>query len=391
MKVPLLDIKAQLESLRDDIVRAVSDVIDSTQYIMGPEVISLEEKIANYSNCRYGVGVSSGTDALLVSMMALNIGPGDYVVTTPYSFFATMGVILRTGAKPLFADINPETYNIDPQAIAELIELNAEKKIKAILPVHLYGQCADMEAINGIADKYGIPVVEDAAQAIGAEYPLKNDEQIQWRRAGSMGLAGCFSFFPSKNLGGIGDGGMIVSNDEEFSNKIKLLRNHGAYPKYYHELVGGNFRLDPVQATVLNVKFDHLEEWHRQRRRNAEYYTSLFDQTPLITNHILTCPRAVYKEDDGGEKRNYHIYNQYVIRVQRRDDLRDWLRKNEIGCEVYYPVPLHLQKCLGKDMEIPSLPHAEKAAEETIALPVYPELSNQMQEYVVETIAEFYR
>lgn len=390
MKIPLLDIRAQLGPLRDDIIEAVTAVIDSTQYIMGPEVVSLEEQIAAYSDCRAGVGVSSGTDALLVSLLALDVGPGDRVLTTPYSFFATMGVILRRGAQPVFADIDPVTYNIDPQAVAELLESDSERKIKAILPVHLYGQCADMDPLMELASQYNVPVIEDAAQAIGAEYPQKNGDGVLWQKAGSIGLAGCFSFFPSKNLGGIGDGGMVVSNDDDFAAKMKLLRNHGAYPKYYHELVGGNFRLDPVQAAVLKIKLSYLEEWHKGRRQNADYYNTLFEQTSLVADQQVSCPRAVYQNETDSDKRNFHIYNQYVIRVQRRDELRDWLRKNDIGCEIYYPVPLHRQKCLGTDRVTPPLKHAERAAKETIALPIYPELSNQMQEYVVEMIGKFY-
>jgi len=391
MKVPLLDIQAQLAPMREQIIEAAITVIDSTRYIMGPEVVELEEKVAAYSDCCSGVGVSSGTDALLASLMALDIGPGDQVLTTPYSFFATMGVILRCGATPVFADIDPITYNIDPEQIGTLLEQDTDQKIKAILPVHLYGQCADMKPIIELASQYDIAVIEDAAQAIGAEYPQKTGDGVQWRKAGSMGLAGCFSFFPSKNLGGIGDGGMIVSNDQSFGDKLVLLRNHGAYPKYYHEMVGGNFRLDPIQAAVLKLKLPHLENWHQQRRQNAALYNQLFDQSSLISENLVSCPEAVYIDEEDGKNRNHHIYNQYVIRVKRRDELREWLQKNEIGCEVYYPVPLHRQQCLGNAQTMVSLPHAEKAAQETIALPIYPELTDQMQEYVVETIAKFYR
>ena len=391
MKVPLLDIQAQLAPMREQIIEAAITVIDSTRYIMGPEVVELEEKVAAYSDCCSGVGVSSGTDALLASLMALDIGPGDQVLTTPYSFFATMGVILRCGATPVFADIDPITYNIDPEQIGTLLEQDTDQKIKAILPVHLYGQCADMKPIIELASQYDIAVIEDAAQAIGAEYPQKTGDGVQWRKAGSMGLAGCFSFFPSKNLGGIGDGGMIVSNDQSFGDKLVLLRNHGAYPKYYHEMVGGNFRLDPIQAAVLKLKLPHLENWHQQRRQNAALYNQLFDQSSLISENLVSCPEAVYIDEKDGKNRNHHIYNQYVIRVKRRDELREWLQKNEIGCEVYYPVPLHRQQCLGNAQTMVSLPHAEKAAQETIALPIYPELTDQMQEYVVETIAKFYR
>lgn len=390
MKVPLLDIRAQLEPLRKDIVEAVTTVIDSTQYIMGPEIVTLEEQVAAYSDCGHGVGVSSGTDALLVSLLALDIAPGDFVITTPYSFFATMGVILRRGALPLFADIDPVTYNIDPIKVAELLESHSDKNIKAIMPVHLYGQCADMDPIMELARQHEIPVIEDAAQAIGSQYPSKKNDGVHWQKAGSIGLAGCFSFFPSKNLGGIGDGGMVVSNDQDYAAKLKLLRNHGAYPKYYHELVGGNFRLDPVQAAVLKVKLSYLEQWHTKRRRNAQHYNTLFNQSSLVEKKLVSCPVAVYQDEVNGDKNNYHIYNQYILRVEKRDELRDWLQKNEIGCEVYYPVPLHLQKCLDDKVVTPSLVHAEQAALETIALPIYPELTDQMREYIVETIEKFY-
>ena len=399
MKVPLLDLKQQLSYLREDILEAVTRVIDSTTYIQGPEVASLEQEIAAYCGVENGVGVSSGTDALLVSLMALGIGPGDQVLTTPYSFFATMGVVLRLGATPVFVDIDPDSFNIDPAAMAEVLACDSERKIKAVLPVHLYGQCADMVAIMKLASQYGLPVIEDAAQAIGAECPMSEDGgevDRQWKRAGSIGLAGCFSFFPSKNLGGIGDGGMVVTRDRAFADKIRILLNHGASPKYYHGQVGGNFRLDPIQATVLRIKLRYLEQWHRARRENADRYSTLFAESGLIQKDFLVLPQAVHlakKQDDsvmsGGE--NYHIYNQYVLRANRRDALINWLRSQDIGCEVYYPLALHQQKCLGTSFPVLSLPQAEKAAAETIALPIYPELTTDMQAYVVEKIAEFYR
>ncbi len=397
MKVPLLDLKQQLSYLREDILAAVTRVIDSTTYIQGPEVAALEQEVAAYCGVENGVGVSSGTDALLVSLMALGVGPGDQVLTTPYSFFATMGVVLRLGATPVFVDIDPVSFNIDPAAMAEVLAHDAEKKIKAILPVHLYGQCADMAAIMKLADQYGLPVIEDAAQAIGAECPMNGE----WKKAGAMGLAGCFSFFPSKNLGGIGDGGMVVTNDRAHADKIRILLNHGAAPKYYHGELGGNFRLDPVQATVLRIKLTYLEQWHRARRENAGRYNSMFADSGLVRDNLLVLPQAVYqanRQDTGAGKcgaqgggSNYHIYNQYVLRVNRRDGLIDWLRSHDIGCEVYYPVPLHQQKCLGADYPALSFPQAERAAAETIALPIYPELTADMQAYVVEKIAAFYR
>ncbi len=401
MKVPLLDLKQQLKYLREDILEAVTRVIDSTTYIQGPEVSLLEQEIAVYCGVENGVGVSSGTDALLVSLMALGIGPGDQVLTTPYSFFATMGVVLRLGATPVFVDIDPVSFNIDPAAMEEVLSRDHERKIKVLLPVHLYGQSADMEAIMKLAHQYNLPVIEDAAQAIGAECPMNGDMggemNVQWKKAGSIGLAGCFSFFPSKNLGGIGDGGMVVTHDDAFADKIRILLNHGASPKYYHGQVGGNFRLDPLQAAVLRIKMTYLDQWHRARRENADRYNRMFAETDLVQNNFLVLPQAVYfrkQQPEGNMKgagENFHIYNQYVLRVSRRDALIEWLRSQEIGCEVYYPVALHQQKCLDASFRGQSFPQAEKAASETIALPIYPELTADMQEYVVDKIAEFYR
>jgi len=389
MKVPLLDLQPQLAQLREEIVEKVTHVIDSTRYIQGPEVEQLEQEIANYSSAEFGIGVSSGTDALLVALMSLGIGNGDRVLTTPFSFFATMGVILRVGAVPVFADIDPVSYNIDPNCIETVLQEDTEKSIKAIIPVHLYGQCADMDKILAIAGKYNIPVIEDAAQAIGAEVP-NSTSATGWSKAGSLGVAGCFSFFPSKNLGGIGDGGMVVSNDSEFSNMTRLMRNHGASPKYYHAQVGGNFRLDPIQAAVLRVKLKHLESWHKSRIANALFYTECF-QNYDCGEHIST-PFALYQEKAEKENgdRNYHIYNQYIIRVRDRDRLREWLSKKEIGTEIYYPLALHQQQCVENVVQNERLQHAEQAAEETLALPIYPELNRKMQEYVVKSIAEFY-
>ncbi|KAF0187897.1 MAG: pleiotropic regulatory [Desulfobulbaceae bacterium] len=401
MKVPLLDLKQQLSYLRKDMLEAVTRVIDSMICIQGPEVSGFEKEVAAYCGVANGVGVSSGTDALLVSLMALGIGPGDQVLTTPYSFFATMGVVLRLGATPVFADIDPVSFNINPKAMEEALACDYDRKIKAILPVHLYGQCADMSAIMKLAGQYNLPVIEDAAQAIGAEYPMDDGVNVTWRKAGAMGLAGCFSFFPSKNLGGIGDGGMVVSDNTDFADKIRILLNHGASPKYYHGQVGGNFRLDPIQAAVLSVKLKFLEQWHQARRENADRYNKLFVEAGLVQNNFLVLPQAMYlakKEasqqlkgslNNAGE--NFHIYNQYVLRVKSRDALVTWLRSQDIGCEIYYPLALHQQKCLGPDFPVLSFPEAERAAAETIALPIFPELSADMQAYVVEKIAEFYR
>jgi dTDP-4-amino-4,6-dideoxygalactose transaminase len=390
MKVPLLDLQAQLACIEEDMVEAVNQVLRSTRYIHGPEVVGLEEEVAAYSGASYGVGVSSGTDALLVALMALGIKEGDEVLTTPYSFFATMGVILRLGARPVFADIDPVSFNIDPIKIRETLAADTDKKIKAIIPVHLYGQCADMSAIMEIAREYRLPVVEDAAQAIGAEYPFQEADTVRWAKAGSIGIAGCFSFFPSKNLGGIGDGGMVTTQDEEFAKKVELLRNHGAFPKYYHSMIGGNFRLDAIQAAALRVKLRHLDSWHRQRVENAALYNRLFAGSGLLESGKVVTPSAVYSHLEGNSDSISHIYNQYILRVENRDGLRDWLLENDIGCEVYYPVPLHKQECLGADTEKWSMPEAEKAAAETIALPIYPELTDEMQAYVVETIKSYY-
>ena len=392
MKVPLLDLRPQLAQLRNEIIESVTNVIDSTRYIQGPEVEALEQEVAQYSSTQFGIGVSSGTDALLVSLMSLGIGKGDHVLTTPYSFFATMGVVLRVGAVPVFADIDPVSYNIDPEQIEKILQEDTEKKIKAIIPVHLYGQCADMERILAIAEKYKLPVIEDAAQAIGAEVPVSVLPSAGWAKAGSLGLAGCFSFFPSKNLGGIGDGGMVVSQDPDFVERTRLMRNHGAHPKYYHALVGGNFRLDPIQATVLRIKLKHLESWHKLRMKNALFYDDCFQSSSLTRNGFVLPPKAVYREqaEEKGESRNYHIYNQYIIRVKNRDELRDWLSSKDIGTEIYYPLALHQQECIKDINQSKKLTHAEQAAEETLAIPIYPELTTNMQEYVVKAIKEFY-
>ncbi len=394
MRVPLLDLHEQMQPLRREILAAITEVIDSTCYIMGPRVEQLEREVASYSGAAQGIGVASGTDALLVALMALGVGPGDLVLTTPYSFFATVGCVLRLGAQPLFVDIDPVSYNIAPALLEEALAADPERtaRIKAIIPVHLYGQCADMTKIMAAADRYGIPVVEDAAQAIGAACPMVEKGRTVWRRAGSMGVAGCFSFFPSKNLGGVGDGGMIVSSDEEFAERARIIRVHGGAPKYHHGVVGGNFRLDPLQAVVLSVKLPHLDKWHRQRRDNAELYLRLFAESGLSEQEV-SLPVAVYREAAGRERNavDYHIYNQFVIRVAERDRLKDYLLAAGIGVEVYYPIPLHQQKCLlDSGLAEISCPESEKAAAETLALPIYPELTDAMQEEVVARIVAFY-
>jgi len=365
MNVPLLDLKAQYATLKDEIRSAVDEVLASQRCIGGPRVAELEERIAEVSGCAYAVGASSGTDALLNGMMSLELGPGDEVITTPFTFFATAGCIARTGAKPVFVDIDPRSYNIE----SGLIEAAVSSRTKAIVPVHLFGQIADMDPIMEIARKHGLAVIEDAAQSITATY--------RGRKAGSIGTMGCFSFFPSKNLGGIGDGGMIVTNDEELYNRLLIMRNHGSKPKYYHHYIGGNFRLDPIQAAALLVKLPHLDDWSEARRRNAAFYTERFSGT---------VPRTPWISPDCTS-----IYNQYVIRVPRRDELREHLRANTVGHEVYYPVPLHLQECFSElGYREGDLPASEQAAKEVLALPIYPELTDDMKAYVVETVLSFY-
>jgi dTDP-4-amino-4,6-dideoxygalactose transaminase len=326
------------------------------------------------------IGVSSGTDALLVALMALGVGPGDAVITTPYSFFATAGSVVRLGATPVFVDIDPETYNLDPAAVRACLENwsvdHPDLTAKVLMPVHLYGQCADMDALNALAAEHGLKVIEDACQAIGAEYP----SSAGTRRAGAMGDAGGFSFFPSKNLGGFGDGGMVTTRDAELAEKMRRLRNHGAHPKYYHQFVGGNFRLDALQAAVLAVKLKHIDSWHAARRRNADRYRALF------ADRGAGLPVERYA---GAGVTNHHIYNQFVIRVPNRDAVRQALADAQIGCEIYYPVPLHLQACFaGLGYAAGSLPHSEAAANETLALPIYPELTEEQQATVVNAVCE---
>ncbi len=387
MKVPLLDLSAQLQPLREEILAALTEVMDSTRYILGPKVEQLEESVARYSGTNFGVGVSSGSDALLASLMALGAGPGHRVITTPFSFFATAGAVTRLGARPVFVDIDPATCNLSPARLAEFLESEKNRDdIVAAIPVHLYGQAADMDPINELCHKHDIAVIEDAAQAIGAEYPSSSGP----KRAGAMGDMGCFSFFPSKNLGGVGDGGMVVTGDETLAEKLKVLRNHGAKPKYYHRFIGGNFRLDPIQAAVLQVKLPHLEDWSRARRRNADRYDDLLRSAGLPDKGLVAPPSRAW---DGKGLEQPHIFNQYVIRVGggKRDALRAHLAKCDIGAEVYYPVSFHEQDCfryLGYRKG--DFPEAEAASEQVLALPIYPELTTEMQQYVVERIVEFF-
>jgi dTDP-4-amino-4,6-dideoxygalactose transaminase len=377
MAVPLLDLNAHHEPLRQEILAVLEKTFRSNAFILGPDVGKLEERVAAYCQATYGIGVTSGTDALLLALMALGIGPEDEVVTTPYSFFATAGVIVRLGAKPVLVDIDPTTYNIDPAKITSVLT----DKTKAIIPVHLYGQCADMAPIMDIAKRHNLSVIEDAAQAIGSEHR-------DGRRACSMGTIGCLSFFPSKNLGCLGDGGMAITNDSELAERMRILRVHGSKPKYYHKVIGGNFRLDTIQAAVLNVKLNYLDGWTKRRQENAEKYELLFRQSGLVERGKVRLPEAVYRSE--GVK-HYHIYNQFVLRVERRDALMEHLKQKGIGAEIYYPVPFHLQECfqyLGHKKG--DFPESERAANETIAIPIYPELTPAQQTEVVEAIATFY-
>ena len=378
MKVPLLDLKAQYAAIRDEIRPAIDAVCDSQYFILGPEVSALEEAAAAYCGTDHAVGVSSGTDALIAALMAAGVKRGDAVITSPYTFFASVGSIVRVGAVPVFADIDPVSYNIDPARVRELLEnwppQFAHLRPRALMPVHLFGQCVDMDPLLDLAHSHNLVVVEDAAQAIGAEYPSARGPV----QAGAMGEYGCFSFFPSKNLGAFGDGGLVTTRDAARAALLRQVRVHGMEPKYYHKFVGGNFRLDALQAAVLRVKLPHLDAWHAARRRNAGRYNRLFEGTAVRT------PREVYAE--AGLK-HPHIYNQYVVRVPQRDTVRDRLRAADVGCEVYYPVPLHLQECfadLGHGHG--DFPESEKAAEETLALPVYPELTAEMQEHVAQCV-----
>ena len=396
MRVPLLDLKPQYKLLKKDIDEALIRVAESQYFILGAEVERMEQAFCEYLKCNYALGVSSGTDALLIALMALDIKPGDEIIVPSYSFFATAGVVSRLDAIPVFTDIDPVSFNIDPIEIRRKIT----KKTKAIIPVHLYGQSAAMDEIMEIANFKKIRVIEDAAQAIGSQF--KDGRQV-----GTIGDIGCFSFFPSKNLGCFGDGGLVVTNDQELAKKLKILRVHGAEPKYYHKIIGGNFRLDAIQAAVINVKLPFLNKWSEKRRRNAETYNKLFvnarlsDGTGRIsfdTRNPVLIPKAIYKPEKGpkpGEVQllsNYHIYNQYIIRVAKRDELRQFLTDNNIGTEIYYPLPFHIQECfLDLGYRLGDFPFAEEAANTSIALPIYPELGKEQIEYVVNKIKAFFK
>ena len=385
MKVPLLDLKPQYLSLKKELDEAILKVAESQHFILGPEVERMEKSFCNYLNCKQALGVSSGTDALLLALMGIGIGVGDEVIVPTYSFFATAGVVSRLNATPVFVDSDPVTFNIDPLQVEKKITKNT----RAIIPVHLYGQSCDMDRIMEIARSRNLKIIEDAAQAIGVQYK-------DGRFVGTFGDIGCYSFFPSKNLGCFGDGGLNVTNDEKLGKHLHILRVHGGYPKYYHKFIGGNFRIDAIQSAVINVKLPHLDGWSEQRRKNAEAYNKLFIEAGLAEvtgktkfdekNKVLL-PKAIYK--DSGVK-NYHIFNQYIIRVEKRDELRKFLSENEIGNEIYYPVPFHLQECFADlGYSKGDFPAAEFAADTSIALPIYPELGKDQISFVVSKIKEF--
>lgn len=386
MRVPLLDLKPQYHSLKKELDEAIIKVAESQYFILGPEVAGMEKEFCDYLGCKHALGVSSGTDALLLALMAIDIKPGDEVIVPTYSFFATAGVVSRLFATPVLVENDPVTFNMDPKDFEKKIT----SKTKAVIPVHLYGQSADLDEIIKIAKKHNIIVIEDAAQAIGTQYK-------DGRFVGTVGDIGCFSFFPSKNLGCYGDGGLVTTNNDELAKILTIKRVHGGEPKYYHKVIGGNFRIDALQSAVLRVKLPHLDNWSEKRRQNANRYTQLFKDAGLAEetgrtsfdemNKVLL-PKAVY---ESSKVKNYHIYNQYIVRVEKRDEIRDFLTKNEIGTEIYYPVPFHLQECF-KDLGCKKgdFPISEFSADTSLALPIYPELSDDQLVYVVETFKKFF-
>lgn len=377
MKIPFFDLKMQFQSIEEEIKQALAEVFKTQQFILGPKVEEFENVIAKYCNTNYAIGVASGSDAILLSLMAVGIGYGDEVIIPSFTFFATAGSVSRTGAIPVFVDIDPETYNIDSTKIEEKIT----ERTKAIIPVHLFGQCADMNPILEIAKRRKLFVIEDAAQAIGALYkPNFNDEG---KKAGQMGDLGCFSFYPTKNLGGFGDGGMVVTNNSDLAEKVQILRVHGSKTKYFHKLIGINSRLDAIQAAILLAKFKYLERWIEERQKRAKFYNLLFNETPSILQ-LIKLPKTQYN--------NRHIFNQYVVRVSQRNRLREFLSNEGIGTDIYYPLPLHLQECYSfLKYKKGDLPNSEKASEETLALPIYPELTEDQQIFVVDRIRKFYK
>ncbi len=364
-RVPLLDLKRQYNRIKDEVNSAIQDVLERQSFILGPFVEEFEKLFASYCNTKHAIGVSSGTEALFLSLKALGIGDGDEVITSPYTFFATVGSICNTGARPVFVDIDPESYNIRP----DLIEKCINKNTKAIIPVHLYGQCADIDPILEIAKKHDIKVIEDAAQSIGSEYKI--------RKSGSIGDFGCFSFFPSKNLGGLGDGGMVTCNNDELAELIYMLRIHGGKPKNFYSIIGVNGRLDAIQAAVLAKKLRYIDQWCEERRQRASHYTEKLKDLDIVT------PRTM--------EHNNHVFHLYVIRAKERDKLMEYLKANNIDCAVHYPVPQHLQKCLAHlGYKEGDMPEAEKAARETLSIPIFPEITDEEQDYVIDTIKDFF-
>jgi dTDP-4-amino-4,6-dideoxygalactose transaminase len=384
--VPLLDLKAQYAQIRAEVMPVIDAVCASQRFILGEHVLALEAEVASYCASSAGIGVSSGTDALLLALMALGVGDGDEIITSPFTFFATAGTIARLGARPVFCDIEPDSFNISPRALAEFIDRHCSVqgehlingatggRIKGIMPVHLYGQSADMDPLMVLAKRHNLKVIEDAAQAIGTEY--------KGVRVGSIGDIGCFSFFPSKNLGAFGDAGLCTTNDPDLAESMRVLRVHGGKPKYFHAVIGGNFRIDELQAAVLRVKLKYLDGWTQARQRNAAYYNAAFAAAELGSN--LVTPRVSVP--------GRHIFNQYIVRVRNRDALKDQLTARAVGTEIYYPVPLHLQKCFAYLKHAPGdFPESERAAAETLALPIYPELTHAQLDHVIASVVDFYR
>jgi dTDP-4-amino-4,6-dideoxygalactose transaminase len=382
--VPLLDLKAQFAQIRAEVMPIIEQVCASQRFILGDHVLALEAEVARYCASSAGIGVSSGTDALLLALMALGVGPDDEIITSPFTFFATAGTIARLGARPVFCDIDPVSFNLSPRAVADFVERRCDLKggqlinratggrVKGLMPVHLYGQSADMDPLMALAKRCGLKVIEDAAQAIGTEY--------QGVRVGSIGDIGCFSFFPSKNLGAFGDAGLCTTNDGELAESMRVLRVHGGKPKYFHKVIGGNFRIDELQAAILRVKLKYLDGWTEARQRNAAHYDAAFAAARLAK--VIT-PRAAVQ--------GRHIFNQYVVRVENRDALKNHLTERNIGTEIYYPVPLHLQECFAYlGYQEGDFPESERAAQESLALPIYPELAAAQLDYVVASVAEFY-
>ncbi|EWG11459.1 DegT/DnrJ/EryC1/StrS family aminotransferase [Cytobacillus firmus] len=368
MKVPMLDLSEQYQGLKSEVLEVLDEVMSSSRFILGDNVKKLEADVAKYSNVNHGIGCGNGSDAIHIALQALGVGPGDEVITTAFTFFATGGAIARAGATPVYVDIDPVTFNIDPSKIEAAIT----EKTKAIIPVHLYGQMADMESLAKIAEKHNLAIVEDAAQAIGAKHNGKS--------VGELGTAATYSFFPTKNLGAYGDGGMIVTDNDDVAEKCRVIRVHGSKPKYYHHVLGYNSRLDELQAAVLNVKFPHLDTWSEMRRKNADTYTSLLKEK--VGDHVVT---PVEKEG------NYHVFHQYTLRVENRDELQKYLQEQGVSTMIYYPLPLHVQPVFQElGYKEGDLPITEKAAKEALSLPMFPELKREQQEYVVEKIAEFY-